>query len=364
MTPREQIAITSGLAQSVASNIFMAQRQDMAQKDLSLREKSYVEGIRQADRNYEMEVKRLDMTGKYQDAQMQAWNRQALDFETDTTTAPIVADYASQLESLHGDPDAIEKWSPDMSVIDQAPENLRPRMRAKLSMAGRELRDKALASSTEYKDRSERGALLLKGSKYLTPDNGFTEEARGVSEMLGRKLLRRQPLTQDEEMLAASLASKVEKEVQKRDPDLIKARYKYGTELAIEGLKTATIKFNEASKSYREAMANPVIPQNVKQQLKEERDVTAIELQIAQKTAGIPTSLPSEDDGVETEQKTKQEEKTKKAGVAPETKRESRIQLAIPPYPGKPSESRPTKPSSSKFLPDATDSAGYKSVEA
>ena len=364
MTPREQIAITSGLAQSVASNIFMAQRQDMAQKDLSLREKSYVEGIRQADRNYEMENKRLDMTGKYQDAQMQMWNRQAVDWEADTSMAPIIAGFATELDNLHGDPDAIEKWSPDMSVIDQAPENLRPRMRAKLSMAGRELRDKALASSTEYKDRSERGALLLKGSKYLTPDNGFTEEARGVSEMLGRKLLRRQPLTQDEEMLAASLASKVEKEVQKRDPDLIKARYKYGTELAIEGLKTATIKFNEASKSYREAMANPVIPQNVKQQLKEERDVTAIELQIAQKTAGIPTSLPSEDDGVETEQKTKQEEKTKKAGVAPETKRESRIQLAIPPYPGKPSESRPTKPSSSKFLPDATDSAGYKSVEA
>jgi len=313
MTPREQIAITSGLAQSVASNIFMAQRANIAQKDLSLREKSYAEGIRQADRNFEMETKRLEMTGKYQDAQMQAWNRQALDFETDTTTAPIVADYALQLESLHGDPDAIEKWSPDMSVIDQAPENLRPRMRAKLSMAGRELRDKALASSTEYKDRSERGALLLKGSKYLTPDNGFTEEARGVSEMLGRKLLRRQPLTQEEEMMAASLTSKVEKEVQKRDPDLIKARYKYGTELTIEGLKTATIEFNEASKSYRDATANPVIPASVKQQLKEERDLAATKLQIAKKTAGISDKLPGETEDeeidVKTQQKPKQEEK-------------------------------------------------------
>jgi hypothetical protein len=313
MSPREQIAITSGLAQSVASNIFMAQRQSIAQKDLSLREKSYAEGIRQADRNYDMETKRLEMTGKYQDAQMQAWNRQALDFETDTTTAPIVADYASQLESLHGDPDAIEKWSPDMSVIEQAPENLRPRMRAKLSMAGRELRDKALASSTEYKDRSERGALLLKGSKYLTPDNGFTEEARGVSEMLGRKLLRRQPLTQEEEMMAASLTSKVEKEVQKRDPDLIKARYKYGTELTIEGLKTATIEFNEASKSYRDATANPVIPASVKQQLKEERDLAATKLQLAKKTAGISDKLPGETEDeeidVKTQQKPKQEEK-------------------------------------------------------
>jgi len=355
MTPREQIAITSGLAQSVASNIFMAQRANIAQKDLSLREKSYAEGIRQADRNFEMETKRLEMTGKYQDAQMQAWNRQALDFETDTTTAPIVADYALQLESLHGDPDAIEKWSPDMSVIDQAPENLRPRMRAKLSMAGRELRDKALASSTEYKDRSERGALLLKGSKYLTPDNGFTEEARGVSEMLGRKLLRRQPLTQEEEMMAASLTSKVEKEVQKRDPDLIKARYKYGTELTIEGLKTATIEFNEASKSYRDATANPVIPASVKQQLKEERDLAATKLQIAKKTAGISDKLPGETDEEETEQKPKQEEKTKKSGVAPE----SPLKRALKPYP-----SVPSKPSSLRSLPGMEGSAGINSVEA
>jgi len=359
MTPREQIAITSGLAQSVASNIFMAQRANIAQKDLSLREKSYAEGIRQADRNFEMETKRLEMTGKYQDAQMQAWNRQALDFETDTTTAPIVADYALQLESLHGDPDAIEKWSPDMSVIDQAPENIRPRMRAKLSMAGRELRDKALASSTEYKDRSERGALLLKGSKYLTPDNGFTEEARGVSEMLGRKLLRRQPLTQEEEMMAASLTSKVEKEVQKRDPDLIKARYKYGTELTIEGLKTATIEFNEASKSYRDATANPVIPASVKQQLKEERDLAATKLQIAKKTAGISDKLPGETDEEETEQKPKQEEKTKKSGVAPEAAPESPLKRALKPYP-----SVPSKPSSLRSLPGMKGSAGINSVEA
>jgi len=288
-------------------------QEERAQKDLSLREKSYVEGIRQADRNYEMENKRLDMTGKYQDAQMQMWNRQAVDWEADTSMAPIIAGFATELDNLHGDPDAIEKRSPDMSVIDQAPENLRPRMRAKLSMAGRELRDKALASSTEYKDRSERGALLLKGSKYLTPDNGFPEEARGVSEMLGRKLLRRQPLAQEEEMMAASLASKIEKEVQKRDPDLIKARYKYGTELTIEGLKTATIEFNEASRSYRDATANPVIPASVKQQLKEERDLAAIKLQIAKQTAGISDKLPGETEDeeidVKTQQKPKQEEK-------------------------------------------------------
>ena len=41
MTPREKIAITSGLAQSVASNIFMAQRSQQAERELSLREKSY-----------------------------------------------------------------------------------------------------------------------------------------------------------------------------------------------------------------------------------------------------------------------------------------------------------------------------------
>jgi hypothetical protein len=316
MTPEQGQQVFNNLvtgSQAIVSNYLMAQRQDMAQKDLSLREKSYVEGIRQADRNYEMEVKRLDMTGKYQDAQMQAWNRQAIDWEADTTSAPIIASFASQLENLHGDPDAIEKWTPDMSAVDSAPETIRPRMRAKLEMAQRELRDKALASSVEYKDRSERGNLLLKGSRYLTPDNGFTEEARGVSEMLGKKLLRREQLTQDEEMLAASLASKVEKEVQKRDPDLIKARYKYGTELTIEGLKTATIEFNEASKSYREATANPVIPAAVKQQLKEERDRAATKLQIAKQTAGISDKLPGETEDeeidVKTQQKPKQEEK-------------------------------------------------------
>jgi len=316
MTPEQGQQVFNNLvtgSQAIVSNYLMAQRQDMAQKDLSLREKSYAEQIRQADRNYEMENKRLDMTGKYQDAQMQMWNRQAVDWEADTSTAPIIAGFATELDNLHGDPDAIEKWSPDMSVIEQAPENIRPRMRAKLKMAERELRDKALASSVEYKDRSERGNLLLKGSKYLTPDNGFTEEARGVSEMLGKKLLRREQLTQDEEMLAASLASKVEKEVQKRDPDLIKARYKYGTELTIEGLKTATIEFNEASKSYRDATANPVIPAAVKQQLKEERDLAATKLQIAKQTAGISDKLPGETEDeeidVKTQQKPKQEEK-------------------------------------------------------
>lgn len=363
MTAAEKINITSNLGQQVVSNLFMAQRYaqqkqemmtrlDMAQKDLSLREKSYAEGIRQADRNYEMENKRLEMTGKYQDAQMQGWNRQAVDWEADTTSAPIIADFASQLENLHGDPDAIEKWTPDMSAVEQAPENIRPRMRAKLKMAERELRDKALASSVEYKDRSERGNLLLKGSKYLTPDNGFTEEARGVSEMIGKKLLRREQLTQDEEMLAASLASKVEKEVQKRDPDLIKARYKYGTELTIEGLKTATIEFNEASKSYRDATANPVIPAAVKQQLKEERDLAATKLQIAKKTAGISDKLPGETDEEETEQKPKQEEKTKKSGVAPE----SPLKRALKPY--------PSKPSSFRSLPGMEGSAGINSVEA
>jgi hypothetical protein len=362
MTPEQGQQAFNNLvtgSQSIVSNYLMAQREQMAQKDLSLREKSYAEQIRQADRNYEMEGKRLDMTGKYQDAQMQAWNRQAMDWEADTTTAPIVAGFASELDNLHGDPDAIEKWSPDMSVIEQAPENLRPRMRAKLAMAGRELRDKALASSVEYKDRSERGNLLLKGSRYLTPDNGFTEEARGVSEMLGKKLLRREPLTQDEEMLAASLASKVEKEVQKRDPDLIKARYKYGTELTIEGLKTATIEFNEASKSYRDATANPVIPASVKQQLKEERDLAATKLQIAKKTAGISEKLPGENDDEETDQKVKQEDETKKPGVTPEAKPESPLKRALKPYPATPS-----KPSSFRSSPGGKGSAGINSVEA
>jgi len=362
MTPEQGQQAFNNLvtgSQAIVSNYLMAQREQMAQRDLSLREKSYAEQIRQADRNYEMESKRLDMTGKYQDAQMQSWNRQAVDWEADTTSAPIIADFASQLENLHGDPDAIERWTPDMSSVDQAPENIRPRMRAKLKMAERELRDKALASSVEYKDRSERGNLLLKGSKYLTPDNGFSEETRGVSEMLGKKLLRREQLTQDEEMLAASLASKVEKEVQKRDPDLIKARYKYGTELTIEGLKTATIEFNEASKSYRDATANPVIPAAVKQQLKEERDLAATKLQIAKKTAGITDKLPSETDDEETDQKVKQEDKTKKPGVTPEAKPESPLKRALKPYPATPS-----KPSSFRSLPGMNGSAGINSVEA
>ena len=316
MTPEEYTRQAATLGQAAVSNVFMGlragQEQLNASRDFSLRERSYVEQTRQSDRNYEMESKRMELTGKYQDAQMQAWNRQAVDWEADTTTAPIVAEFTSQLENLHGDPDAIEKWSPDMSAADQVPEAVRSRVKAKLAMAGRELKDKAFASSTEYKDRSERGALLLKGSKFLTPDNGFTEEARGVSEMLGRKLLRRQPLTQEEEMMAASLTSKVEREVQKRDPDLMKARYKYGIELTIEGLRTATVKFNEASKSYREAVSNPVIPKSIKEELKAERDQTALELEIAQKNAGVPNKLSTMGDEEEAEQKAEQKPKQEK----------------------------------------------------
>jgi hypothetical protein len=261
--------------------------------------------------------------------------RAQTDWEAETEAAPYVAAFSSDLRNLYGDPEAIESYNPDISFIDKAPEHLRPRLRAKVMGDLAVLKDKAFADSDEFKETRERGSLLLKGSKYLTQDNGYTPDAFSLSKQLGRKLLRREQLSPEEEALSASLAGKIETEARKRDPALVKEMYKTKSELAIETFKSAQIEFQEASKSYRETLNNVTATKAAKEAAKEEYDMAKKNLRMAKEIAGVPAAVSQGEESKQEEDST-QEPAAPPAGK-PETK--SPIRNALPPvkYPPLPS---------------------------
>ena len=75
MTPREQIAITSGLAQSVASNIFMAQRSQQAERDLSLRERRFQAEQEQAEKLFPLQLAEIESNNLFKKARAEDMQR-------------------------------------------------------------------------------------------------------------------------------------------------------------------------------------------------------------------------------------------------------------------------------------------------
>ena len=75
MTPREQIAITSGLAQSVASNIFMAQRSQQAERDLSLRERRLQAEQEQAEKLFPLQLAEIESNNLFKKARAEDMQR-------------------------------------------------------------------------------------------------------------------------------------------------------------------------------------------------------------------------------------------------------------------------------------------------
>jgi len=295
MTPEQGQQLFNNLitaGQAGVSNYFMAlnarDAEERFAKDLSLRERAYNEQKRQFDLNYDFQNRQFDMTSRYQNAQIKTMDRAQTDWEAETEAAPYVANFSSDLRNLYGDPDAIESYNPDLSFIDKAPEHLRPRLRAKVMGDLAVLKDKAFADSDEFKETRERGSLLVKGSKYLTPENGYTPDSFALSKQLGRKLLRREPLSQEEEALSASLAGKIETEARKRDPGLVKEMYKTRSELAIETFKSAQIEFQEASKTLRETLNNVTATKASKEAAQAEFDLAKENLRMAKRIAGAP----------------------------------------------------------------------------
>jgi hypothetical protein len=343
MTPEQGQQIFNNLltaGQAGVSNYFMAlnakEAEERFAKDLSLRERAYNEQKRQYDLSYDFQNRQFDLTSKYQTAQIKTMERAQTDWEAETEAAPYVAAFSSDLRNLYGDPEAIESYNPDISFIDKAPEHLRPRLRAKVMGDLAVLKDKAFADSDEFKETRERGSLLLKGSKYLTQDNGYTPDAFSLSKQLGRKLLRREQLSPEEEALSASLAGKIETEARKRDPALVKEMLKTRSELSLETFRSAQIEFQEASKTLRETLNNVTATKGAKEAAQAEFDIAKENLRMAKRIAGAPVVGRAEAEETKQEEDSTQEPAAPPAGK-PETK--SPIRNALPPvkYPPLPS---------------------------
>lgn len=347
MTPAEKINITSNLAQQVVSNLFMAQRyaqadrqlswqMEQAKKDLSLRERAFEQDRRQFDLNYKLQSDQFDMNRKVQDAQLKQYERQATDWEAETEAAPYITNFDSELRNMYGDPDAIEKYQPDLSFIDKAPEHLRPRLRAKVSTSLQALKDKYYADSDQLKENRERGNLLIKGSRYLTEDGGYTPDSYALAKQLGYKLLRREELSPEEEALSASLASKIQTESVRRDPALVKEMYKSSGELKVEALRTANLEFKEASETYTTLLKTITADPKAIEAAKADLDAARANLVLMKRMAGVAEPTRPEE-----KEETKSPEK--KEGVKPQAgsgASPSRLKQALPPvsYPPMPSK--------------------------
>lgn len=342
MTPEQSQQLFNNLltaSQAAYSNYDRAlsarESEERFAKDLSLREKAYQEQRRQFDMGYELQNRQFDLNSKVQNAQLKQYERQSIDWEAETEAAPYVTNFDSDLRNMYGDPDAIENYQPDLSFIDQAPEHLRPRLRAKVTNSLRELKDKYFADSDELKDRRERGNLLIKGSKYLTEDGGYTPDHYALAKQIGYKLLRRQELTPEEEALSASLSSKIQSESVKRDPAIIKEMYKSKGELAVEALRTANLEFKEASETYTTLLRTITADPKAIEAAKADLDAARENLALMKRMAGVAeVARPGE----------KEEKKApeKKEGVKPQAgsgASPSRLKQALPPvsYPPVPS---------------------------
>ena len=152
MTPQEQIAITSGLTQSVASNIFMAQRSNAAQRDLSLREKAY----ERDDELHKAENALATLTTQ----------RQIDDFKTRERLAPAMINFNTSMETAH----AAYHKSYDPSVYEniQIPNEI-------LESNNPEL----ISAAQQHKRQAYQ--MAVENSLNVTEDGAITELAKGVN---------------------------------------------------------------------------------------------------------------------------------------------------------------------------------------
>jgi hypothetical protein len=347
------------IANSGIANLLSGRRQALSEaqeqrlgQDLSLRERQYQAQQRQWDQDYQLrqqqiglQEKQHELNSRFQGAQIRAFDIKANDVEAETFAAPYVAKITQDINNLMGDPDAISKFTPDFSFIDDAPEQLRPAIRAKVSLATQSYRDQALAASDENKYVSETGKTLLQGAPYLTSDK-YGPRASMKAQQLGRALLRRQPLSEEDQILVSDFSEKIQQEAAKRSPKLMETRYRLQADSAVENLKAATVQYQEASKTYRDTLNNLTATPQAKEAAKEELDLAKEILGNAKAMAGIrPQAVAPrvQDNESQIEDQTMQTpENGTNAVVAPATKAPS-IKDILPPvtpiqYPPRPSQ--------------------------
>ena len=218
-------------ANSLVANRLSAQRQALAEAqekrlmyDMSLRERMFQAQQNQFDLDYNLrreqiglQEKQHELNSRYQGAQIKAFDIKANEYEAETFAAPYVTKITQDINNLFGDPDAISSYQPDLSFVDDAPEPLRPAIRAKVSLATQAYRDQALAASDENKYVSETGRALLQGASSLaSAENGPYLSLK--AQQLGRAMLRRQPLSEEDQVLAFQLANRSQKAIAAMNP--------------------------------------------------------------------------------------------------------------------------------------------------
>jgi len=128
---------------SAVSYLLMNERQKLAemqegraQRELSLREMSFIDQQKKEDRDYALKLDELnfrrsheDFTRQYQRSQMRVMDVNFNNEQASISVAPYLAKFQSDLTNL-SDPDAVKRFSPDSSFIDSLPEEQRVKANA------------------------------------------------------------------------------------------------------------------------------------------------------------------------------------------------------------------------------------------
>jgi len=328
------------IANSAMANYFTGRRQAMAEEqekrlmqDLSLRERMFQAQQSQWDQDYTLRYRQIGLqeeqqklNEKVQNSNMEVQRRASVDFEADSYAAPVFASIAGELQSLSGDPSAILNYQPDLTELDKLDPDIARRAKSKVLVQFQPYRDQLLAASDELKEASATGQALLKGAPYLNTVENYGTGASLRAKQIGRKILRRQELTPDEEQLAIDYYDVIARESSKRDPKLIETKTKLSGQLVVENLKSAVAEYQAASKTYNDTLNNMTATDSAKKSAQEELELAKANLRSAKLMAGIKQNIFEE--GSEPEQVETQAEEPKANKGSPETQRQAMPNLA------------------------------------
>ena len=285
-------------------------------QDLSLRERMFQAQQSQWDQDYTLRYRQIGLqeeqqklNEKVQNSNMEVQRRASVDFEADSYAAPVFASIAGELQSLSGDPSAILNYQPDLTELDKLDPDIARRAKSKVLVQFQPYRDQLLAASDELKEASATGQALLKGAPYLNTVENYGTGASLRAKQIGRKILRRQELTPDEEQLAIDYYDVIARESSKRDPKLIETKTKLSGQLVVENLKSAVAEYQAASKTYNDTLNNMTATDSAKKSAQEELELAKANLRSAKLMAGIKQNIFEE--GSEPEQVETQAEEPK-----------------------------------------------------
>jgi len=342
------------IGNSVIGNYFTGRRQMMAEEqekrlmqELSLRERMFQAQQSQFDQDYSLRYRQIGLqeeqqklNERVQTSNMEVQRRQGIDFEADSYAAPIITKITGDLQSLAGDPNSVLNYQPDLSELDKLPEDVGRRAKSKVLIQLQPYRDQLLAASDELKEASATGQRLLTGAPYLNNSERYGSGASLKAKALGRKILRRQPLTPEEEQLVIDYNDGILRESASRDPKLTETKAKISGNLLIENLKSAVAEYQAASRLYNDTLNNITASDSTKRQAKEELDLASANLKAAKAMAGVKQTIFEDD--AEPEQEATEPQASPQAPTSTQQKVQNTIPTTESPVVVSPATNAPT----------------------